>query len=509
MSSKLLKFNIVDCPEEYTGQKHIDMPEAGGAIGRSSGCPFHLADHNKYISGTHALITTYGGMFYISDVSTNGTFVNGTKILKNQPVALHDGDVILMGRYEITAVIESKLTATNIAADIAPEGNSQDPLASLDNYLPPESPKETGRIEDLFIETEGDDIDTEDPIAHLRFSAREEVSFLEPEKVEEPIVIQNERQIQDDTDSIYSEMDIPNLIPEDWQTSSQPEDITVPNFELSTGPSKTEEIAPSLDDKPADTVIPNSEPVIKHDLNREPDATQQLIPSNWEEVPEPVAEPAPAETYQPSGVRGTEVIPPFTQQQTPLRNAFDKTDSTDTLSQGQYSELVHGFVKSLGGDVGNEKLMTKEFFEQMAGCLKLCLAKFSHDLHNASRLSKTEFDKEQLPEDLIQVMNDLYAQDALMPLELVEQVIEEVELHEVALKEASAQLIYEQSKLCDPILFEENSKNTSRFLSKKKLWQSYTQHFQSNSKGFSDKNQDYFDRRLKEEYKKISKVGNA
>ena len=86
-------------PEEYTGAKFIELPENGGSIGRNPGCSVPLIDHNRYISSTHCLVSIYGDAYYISDVSTNGLIVNGNKLLKNQPIPIHEGDCISLGQY--------------------------------------------------------------------------------------------------------------------------------------------------------------------------------------------------------------------------------------------------------------------------------------------------------------------------------------------------------------------------------------------------------------------------
>ncbi len=73
---------ITKSPEEYTGSKHIEMPEGGGSLGRNPSNTVSLVDHNRFISGSHCLISIYGDTYYLSDVSTNGTLVNGNKLLK-------------------------------------------------------------------------------------------------------------------------------------------------------------------------------------------------------------------------------------------------------------------------------------------------------------------------------------------------------------------------------------------------------------------------------------------
>jgi pSer/pThr/pTyr-binding forkhead associated (FHA) protein len=39
-------------------------------------------------------VNDYDEIFEIEDKSTNGTFLNGTKLIKNEPVRIKDGDKI-------------------------------------------------------------------------------------------------------------------------------------------------------------------------------------------------------------------------------------------------------------------------------------------------------------------------------------------------------------------------------------------------------------------------------
>lgn len=222
MHSNQLVLFVSKCPEEYTGVKHIEMPESGGSIGRSPSCSVSLTDHNRFISGTHCLISVYGDTYYISDVSTNGTMVNGNKILKNQPVAIVDGDIISLGQYEIGVSLEHVTSTQDIAADIAPERVSNDPLVSLGDAVVEEEEK-VGALEDLFMETKQDDIDCHDPVAHLNFSMQRDDDHLirddEHPEPEQPKTVESTRQVVDDSFSIYSEFDQPSLIPEDWMAT--------------------------------------------------------------------------------------------------------------------------------------------------------------------------------------------------------------------------------------------------------------------------------------------------
>ena len=72
-------------------------------IGRSSQCDWCLPDPERVISGKHALIECRAGKFAITDLSTNGLFINRSiKALgKNKSQALSNGDLLTLGDYEI------------------------------------------------------------------------------------------------------------------------------------------------------------------------------------------------------------------------------------------------------------------------------------------------------------------------------------------------------------------------------------------------------------------------
>lgn len=71
-------------------------------VGRTSKTPVEIdlsgLDVNKTVSRRHAIIRQQGSNFSVEDTgSTNGTWVNGEKVLPNSPVQLRDGDTIVFG----------------------------------------------------------------------------------------------------------------------------------------------------------------------------------------------------------------------------------------------------------------------------------------------------------------------------------------------------------------------------------------------------------------------------
>jgi len=74
------------------------------SIGRGPGNDWVLADPDRHLSKTHCLVSGNGGRFELTDVSTNGVFVNGARepLGRDAKVALTDGDDFRLGDYVIS-----------------------------------------------------------------------------------------------------------------------------------------------------------------------------------------------------------------------------------------------------------------------------------------------------------------------------------------------------------------------------------------------------------------------
>ncbi len=74
------------------------------SIGRASGNDWALADPDRHLSKTHCIIAFAGGRYVLTDVSTNGVFINGAAEPpgRDEEVVLHDGDEIRLGDYTIS-----------------------------------------------------------------------------------------------------------------------------------------------------------------------------------------------------------------------------------------------------------------------------------------------------------------------------------------------------------------------------------------------------------------------
>ncbi|PTO51241.1 FHA domain-containing protein [Vibrio splendidus] len=489
---------ISKCPEEYVGSKSIEMPEEGGSIGREAGCTVSLTDHNRFISGTHCLLSIYGDTYYISDISTNGTLVNGNKILKNQPVSLCDGDRVSLGQYQVSISIELVTTSYDIASEIAPERDSTDPLMNLEESVVEEE-AETGALEDLFMETKPDGVDTHDPVEHLKFSMQRDDDYLVRDESNEKNLmkssIEPQRQVVDDSLSIHSEFDLPSLIPEDWMGMEEEQQANLNAQDIADDQTKIpNRLKPTNiegTDFKSDTLTGSSD-VPKRKPKKVPPVT--IIPNSaniqshkWEEV--------------------TQEFVPHTEPQEQPVESESRTQSNTALSETSYENenVTHAFLEGLGVDLESDTKHDALFFKQMGACLRLCIDNLYKDLQSVEELTdESSFAHNDL--SLTTLMLTLNSQNLLAPNELIEQILDELSEHDTLYAKAINDLVLEQLKANDPQQFANTLSQETRFLSKSKLWQKYSEHYEQNTRQF---NESTFKALMKDRYSKVAKADHA
>ena len=120
----------------------------GGRIGRSGDNDWVLKDPDRYISAHHAEIELRDGGWWVKDLSTNGTFINGSSrpLGTDSSYRLSDGDRIRFGSIEVVAEIleDGKLASGrgfDLASDMLDESLEVKSLLSIDA---------TGRRSDAF-----------------------------------------------------------------------------------------------------------------------------------------------------------------------------------------------------------------------------------------------------------------------------------------------------------------------------------------------------------------------
>jgi pSer/pThr/pTyr-binding forkhead associated (FHA) protein len=101
-------------------------------IGRDPSCDYIIFDHKNRVSRKHAELQKNGNVFYIKDLnSTNGTCVNGNKIIPGQlfPIAATD-KVSLSTDYPIDL---NKVFVQDDATKVVPSGKASDATIVFDN----------------------------------------------------------------------------------------------------------------------------------------------------------------------------------------------------------------------------------------------------------------------------------------------------------------------------------------------------------------------------------------
>jgi type VI secretion system protein ImpI len=113
-------------------------------IGRNQHLDFCLPDENHFISGRHCEIGPKDGAYYLTDVSTNGTFVNSWDRRVQSPYRLRDGDRLFIGDYIVVVRVEDDPEAPQEARDAAgapPPPSYDDFWRSAGSAPPPIDPR--------------------------------------------------------------------------------------------------------------------------------------------------------------------------------------------------------------------------------------------------------------------------------------------------------------------------------------------------------------------------------
>ena len=100
-ASALAPQSVANATNDYLasidGKYRFVIKNAVHILGRNNEFGDYLAS-KPFVSGTHAKITKNGGLIYITDMgSTNGTFINNTRVNAQVPVLLNDNDEIGFG----------------------------------------------------------------------------------------------------------------------------------------------------------------------------------------------------------------------------------------------------------------------------------------------------------------------------------------------------------------------------------------------------------------------------
>ena len=119
------------------GPLSIDVPGKRGLdIGRDQHLDWTLPDPTRFISGKHCEIRFRDGAYWLHDVSTNGTFVNGAEERVRSPHRLRDGDRLEIGDFIVAVRVDLERDDPKPVA-VAPKPSSYDDLWHVDDSVAP------------------------------------------------------------------------------------------------------------------------------------------------------------------------------------------------------------------------------------------------------------------------------------------------------------------------------------------------------------------------------------
>lgn len=110
------------------GPTRMTVSRRGLDIGRDQYLDWTLTDPSRYISGKHCEIRFSDGDYWLHDVSTNGTFVNGSDRRLPAPHRIRTGDRIMIGHYIIRAEVEGAPAGAPEPAAAPASGNLWTPV---------------------------------------------------------------------------------------------------------------------------------------------------------------------------------------------------------------------------------------------------------------------------------------------------------------------------------------------------------------------------------------------
>lgn len=253
----------------------VQMNGGSLTVGRGPANDMVLPDPDRLLSKSHFVIEDHNGKIMIVDLSTNGTFLNYSKIpLGRSPTQLNNGDVLGLGSYELVIEIIEEipdlddLMAPPAATPLGDAARAPDPMDLLD------APEPGGDfLDDLLGSPAGptgpSQLNPVDPIDELLppLGEDEDPFFQKPDDGRSGTGASLPAHNPAMNDAFATPSSDQNLIPDDWDdllspSPAEPEPAATPEPAPArrTPPSLPTETAPPEPqaDLPGETVLPPS-----------------------------------------------------------------------------------------------------------------------------------------------------------------------------------------------------------------------------------------------------------
>jgi type VI secretion system protein len=164
-----LKLRVISDHYKALGKRSSQLfGVTGGRIGRAQDNDWVLPDPDRYVSSHHVKVSFRGGKWILEDTSTNGTFINGSDTAASieGPYALQDGDRLRLGDYELLVSVDER-------NDFPPDATGQVPT-------PPRVRNGSGRPAQQAIDDLGEELDITDLLGD-QFPINDKPASVTPE----------------------------------------------------------------------------------------------------------------------------------------------------------------------------------------------------------------------------------------------------------------------------------------------------------------------------------------
>jgi type VI secretion system protein ImpI len=111
-------------------------------IGRDPYLDWTLPDPSRFISGRHCEVRWHGGAYWLHDISTNGTFLNGAESRLKAPHRLRNGDRFVIGQYIIAATLDDEVVDREPPAPLAAPPRHDDLWGGVSDAAMPVDPRQ-------------------------------------------------------------------------------------------------------------------------------------------------------------------------------------------------------------------------------------------------------------------------------------------------------------------------------------------------------------------------------
>lgn len=471
----------------------VTMQGGSLTVGRGPANDMVLPDPDRLLSKNHFVIEDHNGNVVVVDLSTNGTFLNYSKIpLGRTPTPLNNGDVLGLGSYELVVQISSEVPDFDdlIAPPSAMGGISHgdasrapDPLDLLDapgpggdfldDLLGPES-KPTGPsqfnpvdpIDDL-LPPMGED---EDPFFHKPSDGREGTGASLPS---------HSAGIHDSYRPQSSGGQ--SIIPDDWDDLLEGTGTPEPPPVAPPPPSQ-----PPVVPTPPRRTPPTVPPVATTPPPEDPDFETTAPPARPAQ-PAPVATPTPAPVADSAG--NAELIQAFLKGAGAEDLALDPADHANTLAR--VGRVMRMLVTGL-----REILMTRTSIKSE---FRIEQTMISAGGNNPLKFSIS-------PEQAVEAMIKPATRGYLSPESAAEQALQDIKAHEIAMVTGMEAALKGVLKRLDPKVLEGQIEVSGAFGSllkgkKARYWEVYEKIYAEVSDQAENDFHDLFSREFARAYK--------